>query len=87
MVRLLRQYFRRLGWGVKTLTDARLQAKEAWISTDLYLGTNDPHPHLLDLGQHEQAVAEGIRAVEDAPGHVRPESPLRVALTTPAWRT
>jgi tetratricopeptide (TPR) repeat protein/DNA-binding XRE family transcriptional regulator len=76
-----RQYF--AGWegSMHALSNARLQAKEA-----LHLDETCTWARMTlirvcwDLGQHEQAVAEGIRAVEDAPGHVEARLALARAL-------
>lgn len=76
-----RQYF--AGWdgGVKALTDARLQAKEALDLDETCAWARMTLIRLYwDLGQHEQAIAEGIRAVEDAPGHVEARLALARAL-------
>ena len=76
-----RQYF--AGWdgGMHALRDARLQAKEALRLDETCTWARMTLIRVCwDLGQHEQAIAEGIRAVEDAPGHVEARLGLARAL-------
>jgi tetratricopeptide (TPR) repeat protein len=76
-----RQYF--AGWdgGMRALIDARLQAKDALQLDETCTWARMTLIRVCwDLGQHEQAIAEGIRAVEDAPGHVEARLALARAL-------
>jgi tetratricopeptide (TPR) repeat protein len=76
-----RQYF--AGWdgGLKALTHSRLQAKEALDLDETCAWARMTLIRVYwDLGQHEQAIAEGIRAVVDAPGHVGARLALARAL-------
>ncbi len=76
-----RQYF--AGWGgdVRALAEARFQATEALRLDETCTWARMTLIRILwDLGQHEQAIAEGIRAVEDAPGHIEARLALARAL-------
>lgn len=76
-----RRYF--AGWdgGTGALADARLHANEALHLDETCTWARMTLIRVLwDLGQHEQAVAEGIRAVADAPGHLEARLALARAL-------
>ena len=76
-----RRYF--AGWdgGAGALAEARLHANEALHLDETCTWARMTLVRVLwDLGQHEQAVAEGIRAVADAPGHLEARLALARAL-------